>query len=56
MKALSLWKPWASLIVIGAKRFATRHWETSYRGPLLIHAAKRSRRDSGTAGKRLFIT
>ena len=41
MKALSLWQPWASAIAIGAKRIETRHWCTSYRGPLAIHAAKR---------------
>jgi hypothetical protein len=40
MKALSLWQPWASAIAVGAKRIETRHWQTSYRGPLLIHAAK----------------
>lgn len=41
MKALSLWQPWASAIALGAKRVETRSWETLYRGPLLIHAAKR---------------
>lgn len=41
MKALSLWQPWASAIAIGAKSIETRHWPTNYRGPLLIHAAKR---------------
>jgi len=40
MKALSLTQPWATLVVTGAKRFETRSWTTSYRGPLLIHAAK----------------
>lgn len=46
MKAISLWQPWATLIAIGAKRFETRSWGTSYRGPLAIHAAKRpARRD-----------
>jgi len=40
MKVLSLWQPWATLVVIGAKQFETRSWPTSYRGPLLIHAAK----------------
>jgi hypothetical protein len=40
MKALSLWQPWATLIAIGEKRFETRDWRTSYRGPLLIHAAR----------------
>lgn len=41
MKALSLWQPWASLIAIGAKSIETRSWETLYRGPLAIHAAKK---------------
>lgn len=45
MKALSLWQPWASLIVIGAKRFETRSWSTAYRGQLLIHAAKHFTRE-----------
>jgi hypothetical protein len=41
MKAISLWQPWATLIAIGAKHFETRSWDTDYRGPLAIHAAKR---------------
>lgn len=41
MKAISLWQPWASLIALGIKRIETRGWPTAYRGPLLIHAAKR---------------
>ena len=41
MKALSLWQPWASLIAIGAKRIETRSWDTLYRGPIAIHAAKK---------------
>jgi len=41
MKAISLWQPWASLVACGAKRFETRSWPTRYRGPLLIHAAKK---------------
>jgi hypothetical protein len=40
MKALSLWQPWASAVSLGHKRFETRSWTTSYRGPLAIHAAK----------------
>lgn len=44
MKCLSLWQPWASAIAIGSKRIETRCWSTSYRGPLLIHAAKRCNR------------
>jgi len=41
VKAISLWQPWASFIAVGVKRFETRSWATSYRGPLLICAAKR---------------
>jgi activating signal cointegrator 1 len=41
MKALSLWQPWASAIVSGAKTIETRSWFTRYRGPLVIHAGKR---------------
>lgn len=41
MKAISLWQPWASLVVLGEKKIETRSWDTAYRGPLLIHAAKR---------------
>lgn len=41
MMCLSLWQPWASAMALGLKRIETRHWSTRYRGPLLIHAAKR---------------
>ena len=41
MKAISLWQPWASLMAYGFKTIETRSWATLYRGPLLIHAAKR---------------
>jgi hypothetical protein len=41
MKALSVIQPWASLIVHGAKRFETRSWQTSHRGPLLVHSSKK---------------
>src|SRR5690606_37683457 len=40
IKALSVWEPWASLIATGVKRHETRHWETTYRGPIAIQAAK----------------
>lgn len=40
MKAISLWQPWASLIVDGRKQYETRDWATKHRGPLAIHAAK----------------
>lgn len=40
MKALTLTQPWASLVIEGVKRYETRGWQTAYRGPLAIHAAK----------------
>jgi hypothetical protein len=39
MKAISLYQPWAALMVSGLKRIETRSWSTNYRGLLLIHAA-----------------
>lgn len=41
MLCISLWEPFATAIALDAKRIETRHWHTSYRGPLAIHAAKR---------------
>lgn len=41
LRTITLWQPWASLVVIGAKTWETRSWDTSYRGPLVIHAAQR---------------
>lgn len=41
MKCLSLWQPWASLLVAGRKLCETRGWPLHHRGPLLIHAAKK---------------
>lgn len=41
MKAITLWQPWASLLACGAKEYETRSWQTSYRGPIAIHAAAR---------------
>jgi activating signal cointegrator 1 len=40
MKVITLTQPWATLVAIGAKHIETRSWETLYRGPLAIHAAK----------------
>jgi hypothetical protein len=42
MRALSVQQPFAELIVRGLKILETRTWPTDYRGPLLIHAARRS--------------
>jgi hypothetical protein len=41
MKMLSLLQPWATLVVLGAKRYETRSWQTLHRGPLAIHASAR---------------
>lgn len=40
MKAISLWQPWATLVVLGQKQFETRSWSTEYRGALAVHAAR----------------
>lgn len=39
MKVLTIQQPWATLIMLGAKKIETRSWDTKYRGPLLIHAS-----------------
>lgn len=41
MKAISLWQPWASLWCSPCKVHETRHWPTSHRGWLLVHATKK---------------
>jgi len=42
VRAITIWQPWASLLACGRKRFETRSWTTSYRGPIAIHAAKKN--------------
>jgi len=37
-QCLSMYQPWASLLIYGFKRFEGRLWDTDYRGPLWIHA------------------
>lgn len=41
MRAISLWRPWAELVICGIKPVENRTWETPYRGYLAIHAAKK---------------
>lgn len=48
MKALTLYDPWATLVVLGEKQFETRSWSTSYRGLLAIHTSK-NMKESGIA-------
>lgn len=40
MRAISLWQPWASLWLTDRKVHETRHWDTKFRGLLLVHAAR----------------
>jgi len=40
MKALSIRQPWAWCIIHAGKDIENRIWNTGYRGPILIHAAK----------------
>ncbi len=40
MKALTLTQPWATLVILGVKRWETRGWYTQHRGRIAIHAAK----------------
>ena len=39
MKVLSLLQPWATLVIVGAKKFECRSWKTNYRGTIIIHAS-----------------
>jgi len=52
MKAISIRQPWAWAIMHAGKRIENRVWRArpSYRGPLLIHAAKGCTRDEFMAG------
>ena len=40
MKVLTIKQPWASLIMLGLKKYEFRSWKTEYRGELLIHTGK----------------
>lgn len=39
--ALSVWQPWAYLIVSGQKTVELRSWPTNHRGDVVIHASRR---------------
>lgn len=41
MRALTVWQPHATMLALGLRTIETRGWPTSYRGTLLIHAAKK---------------
>jgi len=40
MKVLSIRQPWAWLIINAGKDIENRNWKTSFRGNILVHAAK----------------
>ncbi len=40
LKAITLTQPWAEAVALEIKKWETRSWTTTYRGTLLIHAAK----------------
>ena len=40
MKVLTIKEPYATLIAEGLKEYEFRTWKTTYRGDILIHAAK----------------
>lgn len=40
MKALTIFQPYAELILSGQKRIENRTWRTAYRGLVLLHAGK----------------
>ena len=50
IRVLSLTQPWAAMVAVGAKQIETRSWQTAYRGPLAIHAAKGLASIGGLAG------
>lgn len=50
VKALTLWQPWAALVEHGHKTIETRSWATSYRGPLIVHAASKGPKDGYKVG------
>lgn len=41
IKALSIRQPWADAIIWHGKDVENRDWRTNFRGPVLIHAAKK---------------
>jgi hypothetical protein len=45
--ALTVWQPWAHLIATAQKSVELRKWGTSYRGTIVIHAARQV--DDGAA-------
>jgi hypothetical protein len=54
MKAITIQEPWAWLVAAGYKDIENRVWQTSYRGPLLIHAGKQIDPDYEAYAEEIF--
>lgn len=48
---LSLWDPWATLVIAGEKKLETRSWSTSYVGDIAIHSCARAVPHGFTVGR-----
>lgn len=55
MKVISIIQPWATLIMLGEKKFETRSWATKYRGELGIHASKKVDKEA-FANETIYLT
>jgi len=56
-KVLTLWQPWATLLVHGVKEYESRPAPTRHRGKYLIHSAKTwNRKLYDVAMSQLFLT
>lgn len=53
---MSMWQPWAGLVISGAKRLEGRVWKSDYRGRLWIHAASKSLEDEERLSVEASIT
>lgn len=40
MNAITIYQPWATLIILGLKQYETRNYPIQHRGQLAIHAGK----------------
>ena len=41
MKVITIWQPYATLLITDIKKYETRSWKTKHRGLIGIHAAKK---------------
>jgi hypothetical protein len=42
LRAITVYQPWTTLLTLpGVKAVETRSWRSDYRGPILLHAARR---------------